>query len=67
MLLLPVLSVADSAFVLAVALLGFGASLGTIDVAMNVHAVEVERAAQRPLMSGFHAMIALAGSRAPGA
>src|SRR5271169_781475 len=50
-LLLPVLSVANSAFVLAVALLGFGASLGTIEVAMNVHAVEVERAAQRPLMS----------------
>jgi predicted MFS family arabinose efflux permease len=60
-LLLPVLSVADSAFVLAVALLGFGASLGTIDVAMNVHAVEVERAAQRPLMSGFHAMFSIGG------
>jgi predicted MFS family arabinose efflux permease len=60
-LLLPVLSVADSAFVLAVALLGFGASLGTIDVAMNVHAVEVERAAQRPLMSGFHAMYSIGG------
>jgi predicted MFS family arabinose efflux permease len=28
---------------------------------MNVHAVEVERAAQRPLMSGFHAHFSLGG------
>jgi PAS domain S-box-containing protein len=60
-LLLPMLSVVDSAFVLALALLGFGASLGTIDVAMNVHAVEVERAAGHPLMSGFHAMFSVGG------
>jgi predicted MFS family arabinose efflux permease len=60
-LLLPVLSIADNAYLLAVALLGFGASLGTIDVAMNVHAVEVERAAARPLMSGFHALFSIGG------
>lgn len=60
-LLLPVLSAADSAVVLAATLLGFGASLGMIDVAMNVHAIEVERAARRPLMSGFHAMFSLGG------
>jgi predicted MFS family arabinose efflux permease len=28
---------------------------------MNVHAIEVERAAQRPLMSGFHAMWSVGG------
>jgi predicted MFS family arabinose efflux permease len=60
-LLLPALSVVDSAVGLGSALLGFGASLGTIDVAMNVHAVEVERAAGRPLMSGFHAMFSIGG------
>jgi predicted MFS family arabinose efflux permease len=60
-LLLPVLSIAGNAYLLAVALLGFGASLGTIDVAMNVHAVEVERAAARPLMSGFHALFSIGG------
>ncbi len=28
---------------------------------MNIHAVEVEKAAGRPLMSGFHAMFSLGG------
>ncbi|MES2058154.1 MAG: MFS transporter [Pseudomonadota bacterium] len=60
-LLLPTLAVADSFALLALALLGFGAALGTIDVAVNVHAVEVERAAGRPLMSGFHAMFSIGG------
>jgi len=61
LLLLPVLATTDNAFALAATLLGFGASLGTIDVAMNVHAVEVERAAERPMMSGFHAMFSIGG------
>lgn len=61
LLLLPILATADNAFALAATLLGFGASLGTIDVAINVHAVEVERAAKRPMMSGFHAMFSIGG------
>ena len=48
--ILPVLSVAATPTTVALALLAFGASLGSIDVAMNVHAVEVERAADKPLM-----------------
>jgi hypothetical protein len=28
---------------------------GSLDVAMNLHAVGVERASEKPLMSGFHA------------
>jgi MFS family permease len=60
-LLLPVLAIAGHAIVLGMALLGFGASLGTLDVAMNIHAIEVERAAKQPLMSGFHAMYSLGG------
>lgn len=60
-LLLPLLSVAGQVPTLAAALLGFGAALGTIDVAMNVHAVEVERGAGQPLMSGFHAMFSVGG------
>lgn len=59
--LLPVLAYAGSPIALGLALLGFGASLGTIDVAMNAHAVEVEAAAGRPLMSGFHAMFSVGG------
>jgi predicted MFS family arabinose efflux permease len=60
-LLLPALASTDNVLVLGVALLGFGASLGTLDVAMNVHAIEVERAAGQPLMSGFHAMYSIGG------
>ena len=58
---LPFLSVASSFLTLGGALLLFGAALGSIDVAMNVHAVEVERAAGRPMMSGFHALFSIGG------
>jgi predicted MFS family arabinose efflux permease len=60
-LILPLLSIAATPSTLALALLGFGASLGSLDVAMNIHAVEVERAAGRPLMSGFHALFSVGG------
>jgi predicted MFS family arabinose efflux permease len=59
--LLPVLAVAGAPLSLGVALLAFGAALGSLDVAMNIHAVEVERAATRPLMSGFHALFSVGG------
>jgi len=39
---------------LALALALFGAALGTLDVAMNAHAVAVERYLHRPVMSSFH-------------
>jgi predicted MFS family arabinose efflux permease len=60
-LLLPILAVAATPLTLGLALLGFGASIGSIDIAINVHAVEVERASSRPLMSGFHAMFSIGG------
>lgn len=60
-LLLPLLVLAGSVPLLAVVLMAFGASLGTIDVAMNIHAVEVERDAPKPMMSGFHAMFSIGG------
>ncbi len=59
--LLPVLSVVHDPLLLAASLLGFGGSRGALDGAMNVHAVEVEKAAAKPLMSGFHAMFSLGG------
>lgn len=60
-LTLPCLAYANTGFSLATCLLIFGASLGSLDVAMNVHAVEVEQAAREPLMSGFHGMYSLGG------
>ncbi len=61
-LVLPFLAVAPTPLALGAALLLFGAALGSIDVAMNVHAVEVERDAGRPLMSGFHALFSVGGA-----
>jgi hypothetical protein len=58
---LPCLAIVSTPLTLGLALLGFGAALGSIDVAMNIHAVEVERAAPRPLMSGFHALFSIGG------
>lgn len=60
-LVLPGLALAPGALLLGAALLVFGAALGSLDVAMNAHAVEVEKAAGRPLMSGFHALFSLGG------
>ncbi|TGE01080.1 MFS transporter [Methylobacterium nonmethylotrophicum] len=60
-LLLPLLGMAGTPLTLGLALLAFGASLGSIDVAMNIHAVEVEKAAGTPLMSGFHALFSIGG------
>jgi len=58
---LPLLTVAPSSIVLGAALVGFGGSLGVLDVAMNAHAVDVERLHGRPLMSGFHGLFSVGG------
>ena len=60
-ILLPLMSLAESPWALGVALFVFGASLGTIDVAMNVHGAEVEGLEERPLMSNFHAHWSIGG------
>jgi predicted MFS family arabinose efflux permease len=60
-IILPFLTVVDTPLTLAIALLAFGACLGSLDVAMNVHAIEVERVETRPLMSGFHALFSVGG------
>ncbi|GAB5096324.1 MFS transporter [Caballeronia sp. HLA56] len=60
-LTLPFLTVVNTPAELGIALFLFGASLGSLEVAMNVHAVEVERDAGRPLMSGFHALFSVGG------
>ena len=60
-LALPVLALAPNVAVLTAALLYFGVMLGAVDVAMNAHAVEVERRDGRVLMSGFHGLFSLGG------
>ncbi|MFI9006032.1 MFS transporter [Actinosynnema sp. NPDC053489] len=47
---------------LGLSLVLFGFGNGTIDVAMNSHAVVVERAYPRPIMAAFHAMWSIGGA-----
>ena len=47
--------------VLWIMLFVFGASLSTMDVAMNAQAVLVEKEEDRPLMSSFHASFSIGG------
>lgn len=49
-ILLPFLAFAPTVPTMAAALLIFGGFLGLIEVSMNVHAVEVEKRGDKPLM-----------------
>ena len=59
MLFLP--GLADSPLFLGVALFLLGIGVGATDVAMNAHAVDVEKAYQRPIFSAFHSMWSFGG------
>ncbi|AKH62903.1 MULTISPECIES: MFS transporter [Photorhabdus] len=61
LVMLPGLSVLPTPLTLACALFIFGAGIGAMDVVVNIHAVMVEKMAQRPIMSGFHALFSLGG------
>ncbi|WP_431975345.1 MFS transporter [Micromonospora haikouensis] len=47
--------------VLCVALFLFGATHGTLNIAMNANALEVQRAWGKPIMSSFHAIYSIGG------
>ncbi|MFF0886824.1 MFS transporter [Streptomyces sp. NPDC003456] len=58
-LVLP--GLAQEPWALGASLLLFGFGNGTLDVSMNAHAVQVEKAYERPVMSGFHATFSVGG------
>jgi predicted MFS family arabinose efflux permease len=58
---LPFLALASSVAGLVLTLLVFGASIGALDVAMNIQAIIVERASGRAMMSGFHGLFSVGG------
>lgn len=60
-LALALVAVSNTTFTLGLALAAFGATLGALDVTMNLHGAEVERAAGTPMMSGFHAHFSIGG------
>jgi predicted MFS family arabinose efflux permease len=57
----PFLALAPTAPSLALALFLFGAAMGTLDVAMNIQAVVIEKKHGGALMSGFHGMFSIGG------
>lgn len=58
---LPLLGLAPSLGALLLAAAVFGAGNGFVEVSMNAHAVALERARGRPLLSGFHAAFSFGG------
>jgi hypothetical protein len=56
---LPLLTILTTPAALSVCLVVFGAAIGAIDMAANLHGMEVQSVAGMPLMSGFHGMFSL--------
>lgn len=59
--MLPLPALAASITVLGIALIGFGAALGLLDVAINVNGVAVQHQIGRPVMSSFHGIYSVGG------
>ncbi|WPP01602.1 MFS transporter [Pseudomonas sp. HR96] len=60
-LMLPLLACLANVPALAAAVLLFGAGMGSLDCAMNIQALMVERAGGKPRMSGFHGLFSFGG------
>ena len=60
-LTLPLIAESNTVLTLSLALLFYGAMGGSMDVAMNTHAVMLEKRYQRHIMSSFHALFSLGG------
>lgn len=58
---LPLIVISPTPLVFGASLFLTGAGIGTVDVVMNIHAIIVERAAGRAMMSGFHALFSVGG------
>jgi MFS family permease len=60
-LMLPLPALAASVSLLGLALIGFGAALGLLDVGMNASGVVVQGQMRRPVMSSFHGIYSVGG------
>lgn len=58
-LMLPAL--AGNVVTLGLALIGFGAAIGVLDVAQNAHGVAVQHRLARPVMASLHGMFSVGG------
>ncbi|HBN5713542.1 MFS transporter [Morganella morganii] len=64
---LPLLAVINHTGLLALTLIIFGMGIGITDCAMNIQAIIVEKAAPKPMMSGFHGFYSVGGIAGAGA
>ncbi|MBB6113063.1 Fucose permease [Mucilaginibacter lappiensis] len=60
-LCLPLLLILNTPLTLGIALFFFGAGIGTIDVAMNAHGVQVQNLYGKPIMSSLHGLFSVGG------
>jgi MFS family permease len=60
-LAVAVVALAPSLLVLCALMLFMGAAMGSCDVTMNAHGVEVERRYERPILAAFHAAFSIGG------
>lgn len=58
-LALPLMAGLSNLYGMVAALFLFGVGIGSVDVAMNMQAIIVERASGRSMMSGFHGLFSL--------
>ncbi len=58
---LPLLLFLTSTTAMAITLFVFGAGIGTIDVAMNAHGVQVQNLYGKPIMSSLHGLFSVGG------
>lgn len=62
---LPLLLLMNTAFSLGLVLFIFGSGIGTLDVAMNTHGVQVQNLIDRPIMSSLHGLFSVGGLLGP--
>lgn len=58
---LPCLLIISDIYMMGVALFAFGCSIGSIDVAMNAHGVQVQNSYGKPIMSSLHGLFSVGG------
>lgn len=59
--ILPLLLVVSNIYLMALVLFIFGCSIGTIDVAMNSHGIQVQNAYNKSIMSSLHGLFSVGG------
>lgn len=64
-ILLPVLLIVNAVPLMALCLFLFGAAIGSVDVAMNSHAVHVQNMYGRKIMSSLHGLFSIGGLVGP--